>query len=187
MQSDIHLDGNWLVLEGNWTRVRSLDLMLDAPSRRQNPQGHRRALVHDHQDGLTINYAEDYPGGVTIQGKVHLGEARINGNLEAGAEVRIRGRRLARVTETDPEQLVLGESNTTNTIEVEGPGMQINSGLQVRGDAYFDRPIHTSDLVLDWPPTGGPQPAPQAFRQVIADLQTKIAQLEARVAELEHN
>ena len=70
--SDIKFDGEWVVVEGNWTRVRTLDLMLDAPARRQSNSGWRRALVHNHQDGLTINYASDYPGGVTINGDVKV-------------------------------------------------------------------------------------------------------------------
>ena len=28
----------------------------------------RRALVHDTNDGLTMNFGDDYPGGVTING-----------------------------------------------------------------------------------------------------------------------
>jgi hypothetical protein len=64
--SDIKFDGEWIIVEGNWTRLRTLDLMLDAASRRTATTGHRRALVHDVGDALTVNYANDYPGGVTV-------------------------------------------------------------------------------------------------------------------------
>ena len=49
--------------------VRGHDLVLDSSSRR-GPGGPRlrRALVHDEGDGLTVNFADDYPGGVTLAG-----------------------------------------------------------------------------------------------------------------------
>lgn len=70
MAGDISFDGDWVNVDGKWTRIRTLDLMLDAQSRRINQTGHRRALVHDHNDRLTINYANDYPNGVRINGQV---------------------------------------------------------------------------------------------------------------------
>lgn len=70
--SDIKFDGEWIIVEGHWLKVRTLDLMLDAPSRRNNTSGNRRALVHDFGDALTINYNGDYPGGVRIKGKVSM-------------------------------------------------------------------------------------------------------------------
>lgn len=89
MDSDIKLEGNKLILEGDYTEVHSasgLRVDLVAPMKgagvlfsmsdlslasmdRRNPHhmgGPRRALVHDFNDGLTINYAADYPGGVTV-------------------------------------------------------------------------------------------------------------------------
>lgn len=54
--------------------VEAMDLLLDHPSRRLSQGGQRRALVHDFQDGLTLNWAGDYPGGVTIAGKLKAGD-----------------------------------------------------------------------------------------------------------------
>lgn len=56
------------VLCGN-LNVQGHDLLLDSPERR-TPHGSafRRALVHDLNDSLTINFGSDYPGGVTING-----------------------------------------------------------------------------------------------------------------------
>jgi hypothetical protein len=57
--------------------VDAWDLCLDNPDRRPNPQANpnpdpnvsrRRALVHDFEDGLTINWDHDYPGGVILNG-----------------------------------------------------------------------------------------------------------------------
>jgi hypothetical protein len=68
MAGDLVLDGDWVVIKGKWTKLATLDLMLDAPSRRIDQSGQRRALVHDHGDKLTINYSGDYPNGVHIAG-----------------------------------------------------------------------------------------------------------------------
>ena len=74
MATDIKLDqqgGNWVVVDSAVLKTTASDVMIDAPSRRGNQPGpHRRALVHDAQDGLTINFAGDYTGGVTVVGKL---------------------------------------------------------------------------------------------------------------------
>lgn len=74
MPSDIRLEENTVVVEGNWMHARTWDFMLDAPDRRgqRNTEGLRRALVHNRNDGLTINYENDYPGGVVIESEVWL-------------------------------------------------------------------------------------------------------------------
>ena len=59
--------------------VTGSDIVLDSPVRRK-PGGpkFRRALVHDESDGLSINFGNDYPGGVT------MGDVRVldvTGNL----------------------------------------------------------------------------------------------------------
>jgi hypothetical protein len=84
MPTDIKLDqqgGNWLILEGSVVKTTAADLMLDAPARRRGgPSPYRRALVHDEQDGLTINFAGDYPGGVTVTGNLAVtGDLKLAG------------------------------------------------------------------------------------------------------------
>lgn len=64
--TDIRFDGDWIHLEGTIAKSATTDLMLDSPGRRKTGTPHRRALVHDFDDGLTINWANDYPAGVTI-------------------------------------------------------------------------------------------------------------------------
>ncbi len=81
MPTDILLDqrnGNWLQLDAAAVHVRAADLMLDHPQRRKpgRSKPHRRALVHDADDGLTINFNNDYPGGVTINGVTRIAPAR---------------------------------------------------------------------------------------------------------------
>jgi len=74
MTTDVKLDENFVLIEGNALKVKAWDIMLDSPDRRLNAEGatnpYRRALVHDHADRLTINYRGDYPGGVKIQGQI---------------------------------------------------------------------------------------------------------------------
>jgi hypothetical protein len=84
MPTDIKLDqqgGDWLVLEGSVLKTTATDLMLDSPGRRRGGASpHRRALVHDFQDGLTLNYASDYPGGVTVAGNLAVtGDLKLAG------------------------------------------------------------------------------------------------------------
>ena len=58
---------DWVTVQGAVLNARTSDLILDSPARRGNAGGpYRRALVHDQSDGLTINFNDDYPGGVTI-------------------------------------------------------------------------------------------------------------------------
>ena len=50
-------------------KVQGHDLLLDSPARRRpNGPAFRRALVHDQGDGLTVNFNNDYPGGVALNG-----------------------------------------------------------------------------------------------------------------------
>ena len=75
MTTDLRLDdvdGTYVVVEGSVLKATTTDFMLDSPTRHSNNHQFRRALVHNQQDGLTINYNNDYPGGVTINDIVAL-------------------------------------------------------------------------------------------------------------------
>jgi len=96
MATDIKLDqqgGNWLVAESQVLKSTASDLMLDAPARRRGgPSPHRRALVHDFNDGLTLNYAGDYPAGVTITGKTGVsGDLTIGGKASVAGDLTVAG------------------------------------------------------------------------------------------------
>jgi hypothetical protein len=64
--------------------------------------------------------------------------------------------------------------------------MQINGGLHVKDDAFFDRSIRIQDITLV-PPPGGPgiQPRNRSLNQIILSLQEKITLLEQRIVQLE--
>jgi hypothetical protein len=76
MSSDVILDDNeQVIVKCNNLNILGHDFILDSLARRKpGSPGLRRALVHNHNDGLTINFIGDYPGGVTIDsGLVVLG------------------------------------------------------------------------------------------------------------------
>jgi hypothetical protein len=70
--SDIRFVGEDIHVEGNIHRVTCFDVGLDNVGRRKNNSGKRRALVHDFQDGLTLNWGRDYPGCVSVNGDIKM-------------------------------------------------------------------------------------------------------------------
>jgi hypothetical protein len=69
MNTNVILDshnGTRLTLQAPAIHGQATDFILDHESRRRSQGGHRRALVHDESDGLTVNFANDYPGGLTL-------------------------------------------------------------------------------------------------------------------------
>jgi hypothetical protein len=97
-ESDLRLRTGQVVVDA-W------DLCVDSADRRdphhKKRPAHRRALVHDFHDGLTMNWANDYPGGVTLnrvravtthKDGIHLtGNVRMEGTLEIVATSQARG------------------------------------------------------------------------------------------------
>src|SRR5437588_424731 len=85
------VDGTFLVLDARVVKVEASDFMLDTADRRKGGGPFRRALVHDKNDGLTVNFAGDYPGGVTVAGPVQIPGPI---HLAGVAEVIPQGKRL---------------------------------------------------------------------------------------------
>lgn len=92
MKADVKLGANAddeIHVEARLAKFVTTDVMVDAPERRSSQSGYRRALVHDGGDGLTINFNGDYPGGVTIGGRIHgpdLDAAKVNIAVEVQEE-----------------------------------------------------------------------------------------------------
>jgi hypothetical protein len=94
-------------------KVTAADFMLDSPERRKgsNPP-HRRALVHNESDGLTVNFNEDYPGGIILNGVAEIsphfdpggGTGTAKTPLKADGPLVIRGD----ISFQTPKQLVVG-------------------------------------------------------------------------------
>ncbi|MFK5690929.1 hypothetical protein ACI3EY_14830 [Ornithinimicrobium sp. LYQ92] len=73
MATDVRLDDDptesWVTIDGQVLNIAGSDLILSSTERRGTHGGQfRRALVHDTNDGLTVNFAHDYTGGVKING-----------------------------------------------------------------------------------------------------------------------
>ena len=75
------VDGTFLVLDARVVQAHGSDFMLDSPTRRSGGGPFRRAMVHDQRDGLTINFAGDYPGGVTL---VDVSALQVRGDITFG-------------------------------------------------------------------------------------------------------
>jgi hypothetical protein len=74
-------DGSFIVLEGRVVKAAGSDFMLDSSERRIGKKPFRRALVHDQNDGLTVNFNGDYPGGVTL---VDVKTLEVRGDITFG-------------------------------------------------------------------------------------------------------
>lgn len=68
MATDVRLDddGRFVELEAPTIKAIASDFILDSPDRHKSGGARRRALVHNSDDGLTVNFKGDYPGGVTL-------------------------------------------------------------------------------------------------------------------------
>lgn len=57
---------DWVTISGAAVHVTAADLLVDNADRRGGEPGHRRALVHDEGDVLTVNFHDDYSGGLRL-------------------------------------------------------------------------------------------------------------------------
>jgi len=211
MTSDIKLDGDWVVLEGNWVRVQTWDLMLDAPDRRTNAAGVRRAMVHALGDRLILNYARDYPGGVGIQGPLSLETVEVSDTLKVhgdlslatadASQVKIGGRRLAcrEGVGTPTERTLLGDEGDAHPVELRGAGLVVRGALEVAQEAHFQQPPQMPDVSITPPAMMMPiydlhghvigtqpvLPAPYSLLEKIQQLEAEIQTLRQRVEVLE--
>jgi hypothetical protein len=142
MATDIKLDdgddGSWVTIDAHAVRIEGSDVLLDSAERRSAGGGrHRRALVHDGGDGLTINFGRDYPGGVTIN------SARLNflpvSKLPAHATV---GDLALLYKSTGADGLVVGESCS---LWLCVPGPLSVSGLAVWRELTMGDPVRATE------------------------------------------
>jgi hypothetical protein len=141
MATDIRLDDDpneqWVTVDAGVLNVAGSDLILDSAARRNgNNRGFRRALVHSVGDGLTVNFNNDYPNGVTIN------DARLSLRVEKRSALSKDGR-LGDLVLTHETHMLggrpVGESVTL--------WLCIGSSLRVGGSVAQWVPISTGEPV----------------------------------------
>lgn len=195
MKADIRLDGERVVLEGDITHLTTHDLILDRPERRANTQGYRRALVHNTGDVLTINYAGDYPGGVSVQGNVKADSIEVKkltsgsltvepGKLTAG-ELKCGKHLLA-----SPSQFAIHIGSSQAETRLAGQRIVLESSdLTVHAAADFRGTVDVRDITLSPVITPAnehdPDYRPYSLFEQIRILKSQIKELRECVADLQ--
>lgn len=157
-----------LTLTGTFVKVTATDVMLDNAERRKAATGNRRALVHDFEDGLTINYDGDYPGGVKIRGNVEMPEgvttkaATVKGPLVA-TTLTVKG--LPVVTQLGARPEVGVQVSSWHEIVLDGKTILAKSLRQEKGHGVTETSF---DLIKEL----------QKLREDMTVLQGKIAELQ---------
>ena len=158
MTTDVRLDqvdGTFLELEARVVKAIASDFMLDQPSRRKGGAPHRRALVHNQSDGLTVNFNNDYEGGVTINGELTIRDGEpIRGGITVNGPITLDG------------------------------GITMSRNLSLTGDIQFQIQHFNEigDILSVPPPTETVSLAEtiKSLRGDISALQNRIATLEAK-------
>jgi hypothetical protein len=157
-------DGTYITLDSRVLKSQASDFLLDSPQRhRPDRPGLRRALVHDQNDGLTINFNRDYPGGVTINDVVKMTN-RFNG-ISVDNVKEIRGYSLAAA---DASGSSGGSSSATPA-----SATQTTPSLTIRGNIMVD--LNPEQRYSE----------PVNLQNVVQQLQSSIDTLTKRIAQLE--
>ncbi len=163
--TDVKLLADQIRVEGQrQVIVDALDLCVDSPVRRsEHNSPDRRALVHDNQDALTVNYDFDYPGGVTINGLKSINSRKPH-------------------TLTSPHAIDLtiqGGAKIVGNLVVEGI---VDSNLTVKGKVLFHGKSAPGSAIAVPPGQPPPPPAPPLdLAEVIFTLQQEVAALKKKV------
>lgn len=176
MATDIKLDDSWVVVEAHATQLLGHDLMLDGKDRRKetaNP--HRRALVHDFDDGLTVNWNADYPAGVTLKG------TRTIEGLKNKDWVNVDSR-VVKVVGTDVMLDSPGRRRETTNPHRRALVHDFNDGLTINWSSDYPGGV-TINGAVKLP--GTLTVAGKEIGSLLSTLTSQIAALEARVATLE--
>jgi hypothetical protein len=159
-------------LDGGHLRCSHHDVHLDNSARRKSTSGFRRAVVHDFNDGLTLNWAEDYPGGVTIRGELKLPQGAQTGKL-TGSHLRLGHHTLhldhaaRRSSAAGTRRALVHDTQDGLTVNF---GQDYPGGVTIRGDVKVPGTllVKNKDLLA-----------------LISDLQQEVQQLKQRVEALE--
>jgi hypothetical protein len=163
--ADVRLNGDKVIVEGT-------DVCIEHPERRSGAGGaERRALVHDFDDALALNYVGDYPSGVRIfgpasieRGPLSVERLRIQEGLVVSAES------VAPPSTTTPSLAVPGTPASVESL-TDALTTRLRNGLF--GEGVPSRPASEVTLNVD-----------RLVRQLF-ELQREVAELTARVQVLE--
>ncbi|HMO38143.1 MAG TPA: hypothetical protein PKC76_00965 [Saprospiraceae bacterium] len=162
-----------LEVNGN-LKLTGVDFMLDNTDRRDGATGaYRRALVHDGSDVLTINYANDYTGGVNIGQNIYfapdptdasklklgIGTTPTKGKLHVRGSVNVENdlgtqvfhvaaqKQLVFVGDSAYIQHERSQSNSQSPIQQNNFSMWVSKGIVTQDIAIVD-PADWSDFVF---------------------------------------
>ncbi len=176
--SDIKFVGEDVRIEGDVLEVTCFDIALDNAGRRGSAAGRRRALVHDFQDGLTLNWDDDYPGGVTINGNVKMPNGSTVGLLQ-GTTLRCTHHTLFldhAARRTPSPAPIVRKTQRRALVHDTGDGLTVNFASDYPGGVTIRGIVRTPDTLLV---------RNQDVLQLVVDLQARVDVLEARVQALE--
>jgi hypothetical protein len=172
-ESSIAVDGDdRITFKANLVIAESWDFQLNHPDRRSDDgtSQWRRALVHDFDDSLTINYGGDYPNGVLIRGPL-----KVRGGLRIE-----EGRMLTTLAPVVPDLLIPHPIN----IARERTGGTGGTGALVGRIRDATRGIGGSDLTRDELQRLRLQDEPRSLLRLLTSMSERIDNLEARLAAL---
>jgi hypothetical protein len=172
--------------DGNLT-LKGADLKLDAPDRRKNQTPFRRALVHDFNDRLTLNWGKDYPGGVKICGEVNIddgnltlkGNAAISGSLKTN-EALISDLKTDKIELQGTSQIGGGPIHLTqfNSVKIKPNLMEVSVSSSI-----FRSTLSISSDEITYAKSGDDE---LKLVAAIKRLLDEVAHLTTRIDKLEH-
>lgn len=150
-------------------KIEAWDLCIDSQDRRKTNTPLRRAFVHNFDDGLTVNWDYDYPGGVTIH---HL------------KQIHARGKTM---TSPDATHLTItGNTKVEGNLEVEGT-VRFTRGVEVAGDVKLSQTVMTPVRQPDGHSVSIPVRTEFQLLAEITRLRTEVAELTKKLASTQAN
>jgi hypothetical protein len=156
----------------------------DSQDRRKADTPFRRALVHDFDDGLTINWDDDYPGGVTVRAvRRVIGKA---GSVGVGQIFRTL------ILESNIVHFLSAIGVVTFKLkklmfqsEDENPGVEIGGQIRFNDAVTFAGATKVAKTVQL--PTGAPALMEYDLFEQISQLRGEVAALQAALANGQEN
>jgi hypothetical protein len=180
MATDVLLDdhdGTWITLNAAVVSTSASAIMVENPDRRlpDSPE-HRRALVHDRDDGLTVNFGDDYPGGLTLRGVVRITPKEVSqGEIPdlTIPPIKIPWDPWGSLGVKIPEKILADVSPGPDVRIPQIPNLVIDGGIQF----MWNNGGSISGL-------GKPAQQPVNLQSIIEDLRAQILDLQSRVEAL---